>query len=128
VRVKVPLCVDLTASMVLVTWLPDDVHSDGLMATALDAVGMKSTTSPTPASVRKRVMRMAVSGKYSCLVVTESAAGRTRKWPPLRWSKSAPNMLGESKRGAQNQSIDPSVLTRALVWRSPIKPWSAIDG
>ncbi|CAM5294365.1 hypothetical protein STANM309S_06097 [Streptomyces tanashiensis] len=31
--------------------------------------GMKSTTSPAPASVMKRVTRTAVSGWYSCLVV-----------------------------------------------------------
>ncbi len=37
-------------------------------------------------------------------------------------------MLGESKRGAQNQSIEPSVVTSAQVWRSPIIPWSAIRG
>ena len=35
-------------------------------------------------------------------------------------------MLGESKRGLQNQSIVPSVATSADVCRSPIRPCSAI--
>ena len=39
-----------------------------------------------------------------------------------------PKMLGESNRGAQNQSMEPSVATSAAVWRSPIRPWSAISG
>ena len=30
------------------------------------ATGMKSVTSPTPSGVMNRVIRMAVSGKYSC--------------------------------------------------------------
>src|SRR3712207_5788739 len=37
-------------------------------------------------------------------------------------------MLGESKRGQQNQSTVPSVLTSAAVCRSPIRPWSLIAG
>ena len=90
--------------------------------------GMKSTTSPTPASVRKRVMRTAVSGRYSCLVAKASCVGRMRKWPPCWRSRIAPNTLGESKRGVQNQSIEPCVLTSAAVCRSPIRPWSAIKG
>ena len=35
---------------------------------------------------------------------------------------------GESKRGAQNQSIFPSRPTNAVVCRSPMSPWSAIGG
>ena len=37
-------------------------------------------------------------------------------------------MLGESKRGAQNQSMVPPVETKAAVCMFPIKPWSAING
>ena len=37
-------------------------------------------------------------------------------------------MLGESKRGEQNQSITPCVSTSAAVCRSPMSPWSAIAG
>src|SRR4051794_10985905 len=37
-------------------------------------------------------------------------------------------MLGESNRGAQNQSTEPSDATSADVWRSPMRPWSAMSG
>ena len=83
---------------------------------------MKSTTSPTPASVMNRVIKTAVSGWYICFVVYAPLAGATRKCPPRSSSSKAPNTLGESKRGQQNQSIDPSVLINAAVCRSPIKP------
>src|SRR5512144_640356 len=52
---------------------------------------MKSISSPAPASVRNRVMRTAVSGRYSCRVANASPAGRVRRCPPRRWSSSAPN-------------------------------------
>ena len=38
------------------------------------------------------------------------------------WSNTATN------RGLQNQSMVPSVETSAVVCRSPISPWSAIEG
>ena len=69
---------------------------------------MKSMTSPTPPSVMNRVMSTAVSGKYSCFETNVSSAGATRKRPPLCASSSAPNTLGESNRGTQDQSTDPS--------------------
>ena len=50
-----------------------------LLEAIVPATGMKSTTSPTPASVMKRVTRAAVSGKYSCLLANASPVGRTRK-------------------------------------------------
>src|SRR4051794_37784371 len=90
------------------------------------AGGMKSTTWPMPSSVKNRVTRTAVSGRYICLEVYAVFAGRIRKWPPRSSSSSAPNTLGESKRGQQNQSIDPSVVTRAAVCRSPMIPCSAM--
>src|SRR4051812_5116282 len=85
---------------------------------------MKSTTSPTPASVKNRVTRTAESGKYICDVVYSVPAGRMRKCPPRSSSSNAPNTLGESNRGQQNQSTEPSVVTRAAVCRSPISPCS----
>ena len=88
--------------------------------------GMKSCTSHTPVAVMNRVIRIAVSGWYICWDVYGSPVGRTRKWPPRSSSSRAPNTLGESKRGQQNQSIDPSVVTSAAVCRSPISPWSAM--
>ena len=44
---------------------------------------MKSTTSPTPPSVKKRVTSTAVPGRYSCLVVNASSTGRIEKRPPF---------------------------------------------
>ena len=35
--------------------------------------------------------------------------GAILKWPPLRASRIAAKTLAESKRGKQNQSIDPSM-------------------
>src|SRR3954469_10745820 len=90
------------------------------------AGGMKSTTWPRPSAVKKRVTRTAVSGRYICLAVYVSSAGRIRKCPPRSSSSSAPNTLGESKRGQQNQSTEPSVVIRAAVCRSPMIPWSAM--
>ena len=43
--------------------------------------------------------------------------GASRKLPASRSSR-LPNTLGESKRGAQSQSIDPSGATSAPVWQS----------
>src|SRR3954464_16081757 len=87
---------------------------------------MKSTTSPTPSSERKRVMRIAVSGRYICCVVYDVPIGLMLQWPPRSGSSRAPNTDGESNLGEQNQSIEPSVVTSAAVRRSPISPWSAI--
>ena len=42
--------------------------------------------------------------------------GPSRKEPAWR-SSSVPNTLGESKRGTQSQSIDPSGATSAPVWQ-----------
>jgi hypothetical protein len=89
---------------------------------------MKSSTSPTPSAVMNRVIRMAVSGKYSCLTTQSSFSGAIRKCPPRSRSSSEPNTLGESNRGQHHQSTVPSVLTNAAVCRFPINPWSAIVG
>src|SRR3954471_17855131 len=90
------------------------------------AAGMKSSTCPTPSLVKNRVTSTAVSGKYICFEVYSTPAGRMRKRPPLSSSSKAPNTLGESNRGQQNQSTEPSVVIRAAVCRSPINPWSAM--
>ena len=41
-------------------------------------IGMKSCTSPTPAGVRKRVIRTFVSGRYSCFGTQSSTIGAIR--------------------------------------------------
>ena len=43
-------------------------------------------------------------------------------------SRRAPNTLGESKRGRQSQSMDPSIATRAAVRRFPMIPCLSIGG
>src|SRR5690348_10827307 len=97
-----------------------------LSVAAAPVGGMKSTTCPIPSSVKNRVTRTAVSGRYICFEVNEGSAGRIRKWPPRSSSSRAPKTLGESKRGQQNQSIEPSVVTSAAVCRSPMRPCSAM--
>ena len=75
-----------------------------------------------------RVIRIAVSGKYSCFVTKSDPSGAMRNRPPRSASSNDANTLGASNRGTQNQSIVPSVATSAAVWRSPISPWSEIGG
>src|SRR3954452_22658728 len=72
-----------------------------LSVAVLPAGGMKSSTWPTPASVKKPVTSTAVSGKYICLVRNSTPDGRIRKRPPRSSSSSAPNTLGESNRDSE---------------------------
>src|SRR4051812_42696079 len=51
--------------------------------------------------------------------------GPRRKEPAPR-SSSDPNTLGESKRGTQSQSTDPSGATSAAVWQFDRNAYSAI--
>src|SRR4051794_6074242 len=53
--------------------------------------------------------------------------GPSRKKPASRSSR-VPKTLGASKLGTQSQSIAPSGATRALVWQSERKAYSAIGG
>ncbi len=82
---------------------------------------MKSVTSATPVGLKKRVSRIAVSGRYSCLL-EHGMAGAIRKLPPMSASSTAANRLGASKRRGQNQSMLPSRPTSAAVRRSPMSP------
>src|SRR5829696_865236 len=50
------------------------------------------------------------------------------KCPPRSRSSKEAKMLGESKRGQQNQSTVPSVVSSGAVGRSPVRPWSRIAG
>ena len=83
---------------------------------------MKSATSATPPRDRNLVTRMAVLGRYICLVTCLLPTGARVNRPPLRLSSKDANTLGESKRGKQIQSTVPSVDTSAAVCRSPISP------
>ena len=51
------------------------------------STGMKSTSSPTPSSDRKRVMSTFVSGTYSCFDVHWQRMGAIRKKPPRSASR-----------------------------------------
>jgi hypothetical protein len=63
------------------------------------------------------------------LLAGERVSGRPDpEAAPRSRSSSAPKMLGESNRGAQNQSMEPSLATNAEVWRSPMRPWSTMSG
>src|SRR4051794_16864353 len=53
--------------------------------------------------------------------------GANRKVPASRSSRLA-KMLGESKRGTHSQSTEPSGATRAPVWQSDRKAYSAMGG
>ena len=61
-------------------------------------------------------------------MVYSVSIGATWKNPPCRRSSKAAKMLGESNRGAQNQSMVPSVDTSATVCKSPMSPCAAIGG
>ena len=82
---------------------------------------MKSLTSATPVGLKNRVSRIAVSGRYSCLL-EHGIAGAMRKLPPMSASSIAAKRLGPSNRPGQNQSMLPSRPTSAAVRRSPIRP------
>ena len=64
------------------------------------STGMKSMTSPTPPGVMNRVIRIAVSGKYSCLTTQSSLSAAIRKRPPRSRSSSEANTLGRVEAGA----------------------------
>ncbi len=53
-------------------------------------------------------------------------SGSIRKTPPPSASRREAKTEGESKRGAQRKSMEPSSPTSATVWRSPMIPWSSI--
>ena len=84
--------------------------------------GIKSVMVTMPAAVVKVVSRMLVSGRYSWLVSNPGSTGLMRKRPPFSWSTMAAKTLGESKRGKQHQSTEPSVPTSAADAMSPISP------
>ena len=84
--------------------------------------GMKSVTETIPEAVRKVVWRTLVSATYSCRVSMIVAVGLIRKWPPMSGSSMAAKTLGESNRGKQHQSMEPSVPTSAAEDMLPISP------
>ena len=75
-----------------------------------------SRTMIQPFGVFHVVSRVFVPGSYTRAAGTLMPNGPRRNQPPWRSSR-LPKMLGESKRGTQSQSIEPSGATSALVWQ-----------
>ena len=69
-----------------------------------------------PAGGVKRVTR-----RYRPGTLVAAAFGSTTQRPFSSSPRSAAKHAPESKRGKQSQSIEPSRLTRAAVWRSPMR-------
>ena len=82
---------------------------------------MKSETCTAPAALSYVVSRMVVSGTYRCETDCAPSTSMEHR-PPLASSSKAANTLGESKRGKHAQSIDPSRLTSAHEFISPMSP------
>ena len=72
------------------------------MSVVLCAIGMKSSTSPTPSGVKKRVIRTLVSGKYSCLDVQPPSAGASDSSHPAGIED-----RGEDARGVKARTAIP---------------------
>ena len=85
--------------------------------------GMQSVTRTVPVAVSYSVSTTNVSGRY------QRRVDRIADGPPAgaifqNPCSSVPNILakheGESKCGRHNQSMEPSMPTRAAEWRSPM--------
>src|SRR4051794_41712414 len=80
-----------------------------------------------PVGVFHVVSSVFVPGSYTRDAGTLMPNGPRRNEPACRSSR-LPKMLGESKRGTQSQSIEPSDATSAPVWQSDRNAYSAIGG
>ena len=83
--------------------------------------GMKSVSVAIPEEVRNKVWSILVFSMYRCSE-SKFSEGCTAKCPPLSISRMLAKMLGDSMCGRQHQSMEPSLLTRAQVSRSPMIP------
>jgi hypothetical protein len=77
----------------------------------------RSWTVSQPVRVSQVVSTMLVPGMYLRECGTAVVDGAKRKEPAER-SRSAPKTLGESGRGRQSHSTEPSAATRALTSQS----------
>jgi hypothetical protein len=84
-----------------------------------------SRTTIQPPGVFHVVSRTFVPGTYTRAVGTLIPNGAKRNVPAPR-SRRLAKTLGESNFGTHNQSIPPSGATRAPVWQSERKAYSAI--
>ncbi len=78
-------------------------------------------TTNQPEPVIQVVSTTLVPGTLRRLTGASRPGGPTRQKPALR-SRIEAKMLGESKRGRQSHSIDPSGATSAPRWQSEMKP------
>jgi hypothetical protein len=81
---------------------------------------MQSTTVTAPSAVVNVVSRTRLSGRYWRVMRTIGSSGARSQRPWSSVPSRAAKQAGESKRGKQSQSIDPSMPTRAAVWQSPM--------
>ena len=84
------------------------------------AAVMKSISATLPSLVSKIVSRIIVPGRYCRRMRTGGSAGAMRQRPLSGVPTRAAKQAGLSKRGQHSQSIEPSRLTRAALWQSPI--------
>ena len=101
--------------------------SPGRRHTRIDPVRHTATdiAGATPLAVRNSVSRTSVSSRYRRLTSGASPvdfAGAMRQNPCDPSPSSFAKQAGESKRGRQRQSIEPSRPISAAVWVSPISP------
>ena len=80
--------------------------------------GMKSTTRTTPPLVWNSVSRIRVPSRYRRCTRASGLVGAICQRPFWLVPSSAAKHAPESIRGRHNQSIDPSLPTRAPVWLS----------
>src|SRR5262245_4685788 len=86
-----------------------------------------SRTTTQPDGVFHVVSITLVPGTYAREDGTLMPNGANRNMPDSR-SRRLPKMLGESKRGTQSQSTEPSGAMRAPVWQSDRNVYSAMGG
>ncbi len=81
---------------------------------------MKSITRTVPVGVSHSVSRTRLSPWYRRLSQSSAPSGASRQWPCSSSPSRAAKQLGESNRGRQSQSTEPSRPTSAAVCRSPM--------
>jgi hypothetical protein len=81
---------------------------------------MQSITRTVPSSVSNSVSKTRVLPRYRREMRFASPRGLMLQVPFVSSPRSAANTAGESKRGAQSQSMDPFLATRAAVRMLPM--------
>ena len=100
---------------------PDTPMARRTMQLCSVPVGMKSISIISDLAVLNRVSRMSVPGRYRRVIFAFSTGSISQR-PCSGVPSSAAKQAGESKRGRQSQSMEPSVPTSAAVRMLPITP------